>query len=166
MEIITLTIIGIISRLVPHLPNMTPVGATTLFSSAKFGFKKGMIILLFTMLITDVVIGLHSVMWATYGSFMIALLIGRWLQKNCSLVRIMTGTFVSSLVFFVITNFAVWLVPNGMYAKTLAGLTQCYIMALPFFRNSLIGDFSYSAIFFGGYAVMNAMRLRLKILHL
>lgn len=154
MEIITLTIIGIISRLVPHLPNMTPVGATALFSSAKFGMKKGMIILLLTMLISDVLIGLHPVMWATYGSFMITILIGWWVQKKYSLSRFMTGTFISSIVFFIITNFAVWLVPNGMYAKTLTGLIHCYIMALPFFRNSLIGDFFYGFMFYYGYEVV------------
>ena len=164
MEIITLTIIGIISRLVPHLPNMTAVSATALFSSAKFGIKKSMIILLLTMLITDGVLGLHPVMWATYGSFMITVCIGTWLQKNCSFKRITTGIFVSSLVFFIVTNFAVWLVPNGMYAKTLAGLTQCYIMALPFFRNSLIGDFSYGLIFYYGYELVSFWKKQMHII--
>ena len=154
MEIITLIIIGIISRLVPHLPNMTPVGATALFSSAKFGMKKGMIILFTTMLITDIVIGLHPVMWATYGSFMITLCIGWWVQRKYSLSRFMKGTFISSIVFFAITNFAVWLVPGGMYAKTLTGLIHCYVTALPFFRNSLIGDFFYGFIFYYGYEVV------------
>ncbi len=156
MEIITLTIIGIISRLVPHLPNMTPVGATALFSSAKFGMKKGLIIFLLTMLITDVLLGLHPVMWATYGSFMITILIGSWVQKKYSLSRFLTGTLVSSIIFFIITNFAVWLVPlhSGMYAKTLTGLIHCYIMAIPFFRNSLIGDFFYGLIFYYGYELV------------
>jgi hypothetical protein len=160
MEIITLTIIGIISRLVPHLPNMTPVGATALFSSAKFGMKKGLIILLLTMLISDVLIGLHPVMWATYGSFMITILIGWWVQKKYSLSRFMTGTLVSSIIFFIITNFAVWLVPHGMYAKTLTGLIHCYIMALPFFRNSLIGDFFYGFMFYYGYEVVRYLSVQ------
>lgn len=156
MEIITLTVIGIISRLVPHLPNMTPVGATALFSSARFGIKKGMIILLLTMLITDALIGLHPFMWATYGSFMITIVIGWWVQKKYSLSRFLTGTLVSSVVFFIITNFAVWLVPlpSGMYEKSIAGLIHCYIMALPFFRNSLIGDFFYGLIFYYGYELV------------
>lgn len=156
MEVITLTIIGIISRLVPHLPNMTPVGATALFSSAKFGMKKGMIILLLTMLITDVLLGLHSIMWATYGSFMITIGIGRWVQKKYSLSRFMTGTLVSSVVFFLVTNFAVWLVPlhSGMYTKNLTGLMHCYLMAIPFFRNSLIGDFFYGLVFYFGYEIV------------
>lgn len=154
MEIITFTIIGIISRIIPHLPNMTPVGATTLFSSAKFGIKKGMIILLLTMLITDVLIGLHPVMWATYGSLLMTLLIGRWVQKKYSLSRLLTGTLISSILFFMVTNFAVWLVPNGMYTKDLAGFIHCYVMALPFFRNSLLGDFFYGFFFYYGYEVV------------
>ena len=157
MEIIVLTIIGLISRLVPHLPNMTAVGAMALFSSAKFGMKKGMIIVFLTMLLTDRVLGFHSVMWATYGSFLITLVVGRWIQKKDSLSRCVAGMLLSSVVFFIITNFAVWLVPHGMYAKNLSGLVHCYIMALPFFRNSLIGDFSYGALFFGSYALVKAL---------
>jgi uncharacterized membrane protein len=133
---------------------MTPVGATALFASAKFGIKKGMIILLLTMLISDILIGLHPVMWATYGSFMITLGIGLWVQKKYSLSRFMTGTLVSSIIFFVITNFAVWLVPNSMYVKTPMGLIHCYVMALPFFRNSIVGDFFYGLVFYYGYELV------------
>lgn len=154
MEIFALTCIGIISRFAPHLPNMTPIGATALFSSAKFGMKKGMIILLLTMLITDIMLGLHRVMWATYGSLLITLFIGRWVQKKYSLSRFMTGTLISSILFFIITNFAVWFIPNGMYTKNLTGLIHCYVMALPFFRNSLLADFFYGVVFYYGYEVV------------
>jgi hypothetical protein len=154
MEIITLSLITIVSRIVPHLPNVTPVGAVALFSSAKFGTRKSMIILFMSMLMSDMVLGFHSVMWATYGSFMITIIIGRWVQKKYSLPRFLAATLVSSVVFFLITNFAVWLIPHGMYAKNLAGVIHCYGMALPFFRNSLMGDILYGFIFYFGYELI------------
>lgn len=162
MDIIALTLIGIISRLVPHIPNVTPVGATALFASSTVGIKKGLIIVLLIMLTTDIILGLHPVMWATYGSFMITLCIGRWIQKRYSLSRFITGTLLSSVAFFVITNFAVWIVPNGMYERSIAGIIRCYVMAIPFFRNSLIGDMLYGLIFYYGYETVKHVITQLK----
>ena len=142
----------------PHLPNMTAVGATTLFTGAKFGTKKSIIILFTSMLIVDCVKGLHSVMWATYGSLVLAVIIGGWVGRKQSIVRIVGGTLISSIVFFLITNFAVWLAPNFMYQKTIAGLVECYVMAIPFFRSSLIGDLTYISIFFGGYELVSYLK--------
>jgi len=157
----TFIFIGIVSRLAPHLPNMTPVGAISLFASAKYGVKKALITTLVTMLVTDLLIGLHPVMWATYGSLLVAVIIGRWVGKSNNATRLAYATFASSLVFFVVTNFAVWLAPISMYPKTISGLFECYVMALPFFRNSLIGDIFYTFIFFGGYEFVKATQRRL-----
>ncbi|MFH0749962.1 MAG: DUF6580 family putative transport protein [Candidatus Gottesmanbacteria bacterium] len=158
MEIITFTIIGILSRLLPHLPNMTAVGATSLFMGATYGVKKSLIVLLATMLIADSIMGLHSVMWATYGSLFLAILIGKHIVSKRSAGWIIGGTLLSSVIFFVITNFAVWLAPNFMYEKTLSGLIACYTMALPFFRNTVIGDLVYTSIFFGGFAFVTSIK--------
>lgn len=162
MEVITFTIIGIISRFAPHLPNMTPVGATALFSGAKFGIKKALIITLTTMLITDIFLGLHPVMWATYGSFILAILIGYSIKKRQTVKSIVGAAAVSSLLFFLITNFAVWLTPGSMYPATWAGLVDCYIMALPFFRNTILGDMCYTAVFFGGYELVTLIKARFR----
>ncbi len=163
MEMITFTLIGILSRLVPHIPNMTAVGGASLFMGAKFGVKKSMIVLFLTMLATDSVKGLHSVMWATYGSLVLAILIGKYMASKKNAGWIIGGTLLSSILFFIITNFAVWLAPNFMYAKTLSGLVDCYMMAVPFFKNSLAGDLMYSSIFFGGYAFVASIKQKMMM---
>ena len=158
MELFIFTVLGVISRLAPHMPNMTAVGAIALFTGAKFGVKKSLIVLFTTMLIADSIKGLHSVMWATYGALIIGMLIGKYIATKKQVGWIIGGTFLFSIVFFVVTNFAVWLAPNYMYEKTISGLMQCYIMAIPFFRNALVGDLMYSGIFFGGFALVKSLR--------
>jgi hypothetical protein len=127
MDLVFLTLISILSRLVPHLPNMTTVGAMSIFSGAKLGGKKAWIITLVTLLVTDLVKGWHSTMWATYGAFLIAALIGKFVAKNGNAVKITGAVLFSGVLFFILTNFAVWLSPNYMYPKTWAGLMDCYL---------------------------------------
>jgi len=160
MEYIIFTIIGVLSRLLPHLPNMTAVGATSLFMGAKYGVKKSMIVLFTTMLIADSVKGLHSVMWATYGSLFLTILIGKFIASKQNTRWIIGGAFLSSVLFFIITNFAVWLAPNFMYEKTISGLLACYTMAIPFFRNSIVGDMVYTALFFGGFELVRLIKYK------
>jgi hypothetical protein len=148
MDILLLIVISVLSRIVPHLPNMTAMGAVGLFAGSSYSLKKSLFIILSSLLVSDAVLGLHPVMWATYGSFGITMLLGRMLKKNHSWKFLGAMTFFSSLQFFIITNFAVW-TTGLLYPKTITGLLDCYIMALPFFRNSLTGDLVYTFLFFG-----------------
>jgi hypothetical protein len=59
----------------------------------------------------------------------------------------------SSVLFFVLTNFGVWAF-DALYPKTLEGLMACYVAAIPFFRNTLLGDLSYTVVLFGGFALL------------
>ena len=164
MDTILLIIIGVLSRLMPHPANVTAVGALAVFSGSRYSTTKALAITVGTMLISDMVLGFHSVMWATYGSFALSVLLARHFLRKQSMIRIIGVTFASSILFYLVTNFAVWVIPGSMYPKTLAGLLDSYIMALPFFRNSLVGDFSYSAIFFGGYELVTLFNRRLKVI--
>lgn len=151
MDTILLIIIGTLSRLAPHPANVTAVGALAVFSGSRYGKLKGLIVTFGTMLVSDVVLGLHPVMWATYGSLAVSVLLASIFLRKRSMMRIAGVTFTSSIIFYLVTNFAVWAVPGSMYPKTLAGLLDSYIMAIPFFRNSLLGDLFYSGVFFGAY---------------
>jgi len=164
MDTLLLIIIGVLSRLAPHPANVTAVGALAVFSGSRYSTTKALIITVGTMLISDVVLGFHAVMWATYGSFALSVLLASHFLRKQSIVRIASVTFVSSIIFYLVTNFGVWLVPGSMYPKTFAGLMESYIMALPFFRNSLVGDFFYIAIFFGGYELVTLFNRRLKVI--
>jgi hypothetical protein len=165
MDTLLLIIIGVLSRLAPHLANVTAVGALAVFSGSTYSRTKALSITVGTMLVSDVVLGFHAVMWATYGSFALSVLLASFFLRKQSIIRIAGITLASSIIFYLVTNFAVWAIPGSMYPKTLTGLMESYIMALPFFRNSLVGDFSYSALFFGSYALMKARYPSSKILH-
>ena len=154
METLLFIILGVLSRILPHAPNMTAVGGVALFSGAKFNTKKAVTITLLTMLISDFIIGFHSLMFATYGGMILAVFVGKWISQRAGARRIIAGTFLSSAIFFVITNFAVW-AATPLYAKTMNGFITCYIMALPFFRNSITGDLLYSISFFTIDAIFN-----------
>jgi hypothetical protein len=80
-------------------------------------------------------------------------MIGWWVRQKKSVWRIASGTLLGSVLFFLITNFAVW-VFTPLYERTSAGLVQCFYMALPFFRNTLAGDIFYVAGFVGLYEAM------------
>jgi hypothetical protein len=160
MELILLPVIGIASRMLPHLPNATAVSALALFSGAKLGFRKAFFITLVSMLASDVFLGLHTTMWATYGALFITIILGNILLKKQNTIKVAGVTFLSSVIFYLLTNFAVWFSPQFMYPKTISGLYECYIFGLPFFRNSLLGDLMYSGIFFGGYEFVMSMLTR------
>jgi len=139
------------TRLIPHPPNFTAVGAIALFGGAYFTDKKlAFIIPFITMIITDSIIGFHSTVWAVYLSFALIVLIGFGLMDKKKISNIFLASVSASVLFFVITNFAVWL--NGtMYPLNPAGLLACYVAAIPFFHYNLLGDLFYVGIMFGAF---------------
>lgn len=153
--IISLVLIafGVIFRLLPHPANIAPIGALTIFAGAKLPRKWAVAVPLGAMILSDLFIGFHNVIAYTWGTYaLIALLSSGFLKKKESVIRIAGLTLSGAFLFFMITNFGVWL-NSGMYAKTLEGLIQCYVMALPFYQNSLIGDFGFTIGLFGLYEI-------------
>jgi hypothetical protein len=88
-----------------------------------------------------------------YGSLMINVLIGRAFAKGNNPARFGVAALLCSSQFFVITNFSVWAMGH-LYPHTWAGLTTCYIAALPFFGWTVVGDLLYTAVLFGIYAAV------------
>lgn len=141
------------ARLVPHWPNFTPVAAIALFGGAFFGRKIwAFIIPLAAMFLSDLIIGFHDYMVAVYAGFALTVMLGWMLQKNAGVLRIGAASLVSSVLFFVITNFAVWF-GSPFYTQDISGLMQCYTLAIPFFGYSVGGDLFYAAILFGAFAI-------------
>lgn len=163
---ITLILLGAIARLLPHPPNFAPIAAVAIFSGMYLKQRWGFAIPLAAMLMSDLVIGFYSwpIMASVYGGFLISFLIGRWITPNKKLHRIISGTVLSSILFFVLTNWAVW-VFSDMYPHTLSGLTASYTMAIPFFRNSLLGDLFYVAILVGAMEMITRTVPHLHIQH-
>ena len=151
--IILFVVVAIIFRLVPHMPNVTPITAAALFSGVYFTNKKyAFIIPLFAMFLSDLFLGFSDITLFVYAAFALGSYIGLS-SKKISIKTIL----LSSISFFVITNFGVWLMAHP---KSLTGLIECYTLAIPFFRNSLIGDFVYSGILYFGFQFVSNRYLK------
>ena len=135
--ILSLLVLAVITRLLPHPPNVTPITAIALFGGCNIKDKNLAFVLpLLCMFLTDLFLGFHIIMPFVYLSFMCISYIGINSEK------ITNGTiFGSSLLFFLVTNFGVWFFG---YPNTLAGLVSCYTLALPFFVNTIIGDLFFT----------------------
>src|SRR3989304_3347283 len=109
-------------RLLPHIPNFTPIGAMALFGGAYLDKRLAILLPLSAMLLSDLFIGFYSpvVMLSVYGSFVLIGLIGMWLRGGKSPKNILLASISSSVLFFLITNFAVW--AAGSYSRGLDGL--------------------------------------------
>jgi len=142
-------------RLVPHPPNFTPIGAMALFSGAYLG-RRGAVALvapLGALFLSDLVLGFYRGMPTVYFSVALIVIIGWVALRRVSPLRVGGAAIASSVLFFVLTNFGMWL-SSGFYPHTLAGLEACYIAAIPFFQNTVAGDLFYAAVLFGGFALL------------
>ncbi len=158
--VLSLVAFAVMLRLLPHPANFAPVAAIAIFGGATLPRKWAVWVPLVAMVLSDAIIGFYSIMpiiWACY--VLIAFASSYWLAKP-TLVKGAILTVSSSLFFFVVTNFAVWLF-DGMYAHTLAGLAECYTLALPFFRNTFLSDLLYTSALFGVYAALFAVVTKL-----
>jgi len=147
--IIILIGIAIISRLIPHPPNFTPITAIALFSTIHFKNKiLTYLIPIIGLFISDLILGLSMINLFVYLSFIAITFIGFKFQKinNYSIL-------LSSTTFFIVSNFGVWILG---YPKTIEGLILCYYMALPFFVYTIMGDLFYS------YAMKYGLRYALN----
>jgi hypothetical protein len=148
-----MTLVAALSRLIPHPPNFTPIGALALFGGACYADRRAAFAVpLAALFLGDLVLGFHALMPAVYGSFALMVVLGFWLRRHRSLLPITVATLAGSILFFVITNFAVWAIGDG-YPKTWEGLALCYVAAIPYFQNTLLGDATYALCLFGGLAV-------------
>lgn len=138
-------------RLLPHPPNFAPIAAMALFGGAYFNKKWAAFIVPITaMFVTDLIIGFHVTMWAVYLSFALIVVIGIKMLKEKKVGNIFFASVISSVSFFIITNFGVW-VSSGSYPKTGSGLAACYTAAIPFFHQTLLSDLFFVGILFGAY---------------
>ncbi len=157
---------AVVLRILPHMPNFTPIAAIALFGAVYFSKKIAIILPLAAMFISDIFFGFYEpkVMIAVYTSFVLCVIIGFWLKKHKKWQNILGSSVLASLIFFIATNFAVFAF-TPWYAKTFDGLIQCYILALPFFRNTLFGDLFYVSVSFGTFElarVLVAKKFKLK----
>ncbi len=153
-----------LSRLLPHAYNFTPLGAIALFGAAYFKNKKWAVIIpVIAFWISDLLLNnlfysayYEGFTWFTggfiylYGSIAMIAILGYYLLEKITIGRVLGGAFGASAIFFIVSNFGVWLT-SPLYPLTAEGLIACYTAAIPFFHNTLAGNLVYSGALFGGY---------------
>ncbi len=155
--VVVLVLLAVASRLLPHPPNFAPVAAIGLFAGAAFDRRAAWLVPFAALLLSDAVIGFYhpTSMLFNYAGFAACLLLGSAvLGRTRTFARFAGATLGSSIAFFALSNFGMW--ASGYYPRTAAGLVECYVAALPFFRNTLASDVLYSAALFGGWALLRA----------
>ena len=138
--------IGLIalSRIIPHPPNFTPVIAMAIFMPyLTSNLYSAILVPLSAMFVSDLYLGFHSSMFWVYGSILLITTLSYYTMSiKSTYIHLGSNALLSSTMFFVITNFAVWMF-GSMYPLTLEGLILCYTMAIPFFGNTLTSTLFY-----------------------
>ena len=166
----TITLVGLIilaafSRVIPHMPNFSPLGAIGVFGVAHFSKKwLGVLIPITATWLSDLFI--NNVIYAKYttsfvwfydgfywqyGSYILIAIVAIFIVKKVNVQNVFAGALASSAIFFLVSNFGVW-ISSTSYPQTFSGLMSCYTAGIPFINGTILGDLFYCSVLFGGYA--------------
>jgi hypothetical protein len=149
---VILILLAALSRLLPHPANFSPLAAMALAGGVYLDKRFALFVPLAALFVSDLFLGFHNTILFVYGSFVLIGIVGLWLKSHKTVLPVLGATLISSVIFFVVTNFGVWLTGGGWnYPKTIQGLIECYAMAVPFFRNTVLGDLVYVGLLFGTF---------------
>ena len=144
-------------RLIPHPPNFTPILAISVFAGIKFKDNLfSYLVPVSAMLVSDAIIGFHNGMIIIY----LAIVLSAFIARKFNTIN--TSVLSSSILFFLITNFQVWMMSSS-YPKSLFGILECYTLAIPFFGMTLLSTFFFSYVLFYGFAFFTSDNLCQKI---
>ena len=154
-------LLGAVLRVVPHPANFAPIAAVALFGGVYLSKKQALLVPLAAMVISDFFIGFDSPQsrLAVYGSFVLIGVLGLIIRERKNIATVLGSSVLGSVLFFLITNW-VFLYPPKMYPHTFAGQIASYTNAIPFFRNTLLGDLFYVAVLFGSYELVMGWQRR------
>ena len=171
-----LIVLAALSRLIPHPPNVAPIAGMALFGAAYYSKKYwAYLIPIASMWVSDLI--LNNVVYAqyfdqfvwfysgslfTYGAFALIVLLGTVALKKRNTGTVLFSALGASVIFFIVSNFGVWL-SSPLYAKSWEGLTACYVAAIPFLQNTLLGDLGYTAVLFGLFELSMVLFPELRI---
>jgi len=149
-----------------EIPNFAPVAALALFSGYFFQHRRMAVgVPLLVMGLSDLWVGGYDLrVMATVYTMLTLPVFARdllrstfqlaprgWGRAWVAVAGLVGCSLLSSVLFFVVTNFAVWCFFD-YYASDSTGLINCYVQAVPFFRYTLAGDLCFSTLLFGAYA--------------
>jgi len=150
---VSLAVFTLLWRVLPHGWNMTPVLALALFAGTRLKPALRFILPLAVMLLSDLLLGFHDTMLYVYGALALVVLMGQGLGARGSLPAYAGVSIAGSLLFFLITNFGVWM-SGSLYPLTTEGLISSYVMGLPFLWKTLAGNFFFVMAFFAAFRLL------------
>jgi len=158
-----LILLACFSRVITHPANFTAINAIGIFGGKYLNKKSAIFSIIFIMLFTDILIGFYNlkIMLAVYISLIVSTLLGQYLKKHFNFKNLVFAIFTSSTIFFALTNLAVFFF-SGMYILNVSGLIRCFTLALPFYRNMLLGDIVYTTVVFGLYEIYKILKTKNK----
>ena len=150
--IVAISLILLLARLIPHVPNFSPLASVLLFAGVYAKDKRYLLIPLVALFVSDLFLGFYKleIMLSVYISLALIGLVGVIVKKNKNILNIITGSMGAAILFFLVANFAVWYF-GAWYPNTLSGLALCYSLAIPFFKSTLISNLFYTSVLFGTY---------------
>ncbi|MBS0464239.1 MAG: hypothetical protein JSS03_04510 [Proteobacteria bacterium] len=175
LVLVGMIVLAALSRLLPHPPNFSPIEAVGLFGGAFFA-RRGwaLAVPLLAMLVSDIVLGmvngglyadyfLNAHFVAIYASIVLCTVLGFALRGRANAGNVLGASLAGSVLFYLTTNFATWLSADATLGDACArGLTACYVAGLPFFQWTVLGTLFYSAVLFGGFALLRARLPQLR----
>ncbi len=154
-----LILLIVFSRLIPHPPNFTPVLAVAIFCGALYARPSHTLLVpLLGMIAGDLVLGFHDSVWAVYLAVALCVGLGRWMLKPPGVLTTLGAGLSGSALFFLLTNFAVWL-QGDLYPLTATGLLACYVAAIPFFHHTLLSTLLFGLALFGLSRILQTYRV-------
>ena len=174
LTLVAMIVLAALSRLLPHPPNFSPVEAMALFGGAYFANRAWAVLVpLAAMLLSDVALGLTMggeywsyvatsfSFWSVYLCIALSTVMGFGLRGKVGGANVLGYSLAGSLLFFVVTNGVTWF-GSTMYPQTGAGLVAAYVAGIPFFKWTVMGTLFYSALLFGGFALLRAQAPSLR----
>ena len=165
LMLVAMIVLAALSRLLPHPPNFSPVEAMALFGGAYFASRAWAVVVpLIAMVLSDIALGLmfggsylsyvtSLSFWSVYACIALSTVMGFGLRGKVGSARVLGYSLAGSVLFFVVTNFFTWL-GSTMYPQTGAGVIVAYAAGIPFFQWTVLGTLFYSALLFGGFALL------------
>lgn len=153
-----LVALGVIARVLPHTWNFAPIGGIGLYAGAYFNPRVALVVPLVAVFVGDLFLGFYGMteMVFTYIGFLAGPLVGRWLlAQRRTIPRFGAAVFMAATLHFAISNLGSWLT---LYPQTLQGLIECYVLALPFYGATLLGDAIFASVLFGGHEFVQRYR--------
>ena len=161
--IIFVSLVAILARFLPHLPNFSPFYSLLLFSGVYSAHKKYLLIPLLALFFSDFFLGFYhlGVMISVYLSFALIFLLGKAYKKQKNILNLASVSLGSALLFFLLTNWAVWYF-GSWYSSNWSGLILSYQLAIPFFKSTLFSTLLYNGLLFGVYEASRYFLTRKK----